>query len=252
MSAKFNTILAELRSLSNEANRKGMARFGIATDKAFGVKHPQLKAIAGRHRRDHALALELWDSGYHEARLLATIIDDPKQVTEAQAEAWVKDLNSWDICDGFTGSLIDRTPFAYKKAQTWARRKDEFVRRAGFALMAWRVVHDKQATDDKFDPFFPLIFKYSTDERNFVKKAVNWALREVGKRNRALNRKAIQTARQIAKIDSRSASWIAKDALKELQSDAVQARLRKKAAKTQKERTLAYSKASDGAFARHE
>lgn len=231
MSSKLEAILAELRSLSNEANRKGMARFGIASEKAFGVKHTELKAIARQYRRDHDLAAELWASGYHEARLLATIIDDPKQVTEAQAEAWVKDINSWDICDGFTGSLIDRTPFAYKKAIAWAKRKDEFVRRAGFALMAWLPVHDKKASDGKFDPFFPLIVEYSTDERNFVKKAVNWALRQLGKRNRALNRKAIQTARQMANIDSKPARWIAKDALRELESDAVQARLREKATK---------------------
>jgi 3-methyladenine DNA glycosylase AlkD len=209
-----------------------MARFGIATDRAFGIPHPMLKEIAKPYRKDHALALELWASGYHEARLLATIIDDPEQVTEAQAESWVKDINSWDICDGFTGSLIDRTPFAYKKAIAWAKRKDEFVRRAGFALMAWLPVHDKKAGDEKFDPFFPLIVEYSPDERNFVKKAVNWALRQLGKRNRALNRKAIQTAREIAKIDSKTARWIAKDALRELEGDAVQARLREKATKS--------------------
>lgn len=231
MSAKLERILAELKSLGSETNRNGMARFGIAVETAFGVKHPELKAIARQYRRDHELAAELWASGYHEARLLATMIADPKQVTETQADAWVKDLSSWDICDGFTGSLIDRTPFAYKKAQEWARRKEEFVRRAGFALMAWLPVHDKQAADDKFDPFFPLIVEYSTDERNFVKKAINWALRQLGKRNRALNRKAIETARKVAKIDSKSARWIAKDALKELEGDAVQMRLREKTIK---------------------
>jgi 3-methyladenine DNA glycosylase AlkD len=225
MSAKFDKILRQLKSQRNEKNLVGMARFGIATDKAFGIKHPILKDVAKQYRKDHELALELWKSGYHEARLLATIIDDPKQVTEKQAEDWVKDINSWDICDGFTGSLIDKTPFAYEKAIEWAGREPEFQRRAGFALMAWLPVHDKKAADAKFDAFFPLIQKYSTDERNFVKKAVNWALRQLGKRNRALNRKAIATARQIAKIDSQATRWIAKDALKELEGEQVQARL---------------------------
>ena len=231
MSKKLDLILARLEILTNKKNLAGMARFGIATDKAFGVKHPELKAIAKNYRKDHELALELWASGYHEARLLATIIDDPKMVSEAQAEAWVKDINSWDICDGFTGNLIDKTPFAYKKAIQWAHRDEEFVRRAGFALMAWLPMHDKKAPDTKFDPFFPLIIQYAGDERNFVKKAVNWALRQLGKRNALLNKKAIQTAKQIAKIDNKAARWIAKDALKELQSEPVQARLRAKAEK---------------------
>ena len=231
MSKKLDLILARLEKSTNKKNMAGMARFGIATDKAFGVKHPELKAIAKNYRKDLELALELWASGYHEARLLATIIDDPKMVSEAQAEAWVKDINSWDICDGFTGNLIDKTPFAYKKAIQWAHRDEEFVRRAGFALMAWLPMHDKKAPDTKFDPFFPLIIQYAGDERNFVKKAVNWALRQLGKRNALLNKKAIQTAKQIAKIDNKAARWIAKDALKELQSEPVQARLRAKAEK---------------------
>jgi len=231
MSKKLDLILARLEILTNKKNLAGMARFGIATDKAFGVKHPELKAIAKNYRKDHELALELWASGYHEARLLATIIDEPKMVSEAQAEAWVKGINSWDICDGFTGNLIDKTPFAYKKAIQWAHRDEEFVRRAGFALMAWLPVHEKKAPDAKFDPFFPLIIQYAGDERNFVKKAVNWALRQLGKRNALLNKKAIQTAKQIAKIDNKAARWIAKDALKELQSEPVQARLRAKAEK---------------------
>ena len=234
MSAKFSKILKELRTHRNEKNLAGMARFGIATDKAFGIKHPILKDIAKQYRKDHALALELWESGYHEARLLATIIDDPKQVTKKQAEAWVKQINSWDICDGLTGGLIDKTPFAYEKALEWSKREPEFERRAGFALMAWLPVHDKKAADSKFNNFFPLIIQYSTDERNFVKKAVIWALRQLGKRNAALNRKAIAAARQIAKIDSKSARWIAKDALKELEGKQVQARLREKAERAHK------------------
>jgi len=229
MSANFDKILRKLKSLRNEKNLAGMARFGIATNKAFGIKHPILKEIAREFRKDHQLALELWDSGYHEARLLATIIDDPKQVTEKQAESWVKQINSWDICDGFTGGLIDKTPFAYDKAVEWPHREPEFIRRAGFALMAWLPVHDKKAADSKFNDFFPLIVQYSTDERNFVKKAVNWALRQLGKRNLVLNHKAIATARQISKLDSKTARWIAKDALRELESESVQVRLRERA-----------------------
>ncbi len=228
MSAKFQVILKKLKALKNPANIAGMAHFGITTDKAFGIKHPELKKIAREYRKDHELAQELWASGYHEARLLALDIDDPKQVTETQAEAWVKEINSWDICDGFTGNLIDKTPFAYKKAIEWAHRDQEFVRRAGFALMAWLPVHDKKASEEKFDPFFPLILRYATDERNFVKKAVNWALRQLGKRSLALNRRAIQTARKIAKLDSKAARWVAKDALKELTSEKTAARLKSK------------------------
>lgn len=226
VSDKLDQVIFQLRSLQNRDNLAGMARFGIATEKAFGIKHPELKKIAKEFRKDHELALELWASGYHEARLLATIIDDASQVSEAQADAWVKDINSWDLCDGFTGNLIDKTLFAYKKAIQWVHRKEEFVRRAGFALMAWLPVHDKKAAEHKFEPFFPLITRYANDERNFVKKAVNWALRQLGKRSRALNRRAVQTAREIAKLDSKAARWIAKDALKELQSEAVQARLK--------------------------
>lgn len=231
MKARAKAVIDELANYRDERNIAGMARFGIVTDKAFGIKHPILKKIAKGLGRDNKLAQELWESGYHEARLIAPLVADPKTFPEKLANAWVKDINSWDICDGFTGSLIDRTPYAYKAAQQWARRKEEYVRRAGFALMAWLPVHDKKATDSAFDAFFPLIVEYSTDERNFVKKAVNWALRQLGKRNLALNRKAITTARQIARSDSKSARWIAKDALKELESEAVQARLKSRRTK---------------------
>ncbi|MCW5732907.1 MAG: DNA alkylation repair protein [Enhydrobacter sp.] len=231
MSYALDEILAELKQHGSEVNRAGMARFGIATERAFGVKHPLLKQIARRHRKDHALALELWDSGYHEARLLATLVADPAQVSQAQLEAWLADINSWDLCDGFTGNLADKTPFAYDKAIEWARRAAEFERRAGFALMAWLAVHDKQALDEKFAPFFDLIQQQATDERNYVKKAVNWALRQLGKRNRVLNAQAIAVAQRIAQQDSKSARWIAADALRELQSEAVAVRLAAKVAK---------------------
>lgn len=228
MSAKAKQILARFKSLKNSKNIAGMARFGIATDKAFGIKHPILKKVAKEIGKDHELAVELWDSGYHEARIIAPLIADPKAFTEKQADAWVEDINSWDICDGFTGNLVDRTPYAWDKVFEWAKSEEEFVRRAGFALMAWLAVHDKKATDKDFASLFPVITRYSTDERNYVKKAVNWALRQIGKRSLALNKQAVKASKEIAKIDSKSARWIGKDALKELTSDTIQVRLKEK------------------------
>lgn len=228
MSAKAKQILARFKSLKNSKNIAGMARFGIATDKAFGIKHPILKKIAKEIGKDHELAVELWDSGYHEARIIAPLIADPKAFTEKQADAWVEDINSWDICDGFTGNLVDRTPYAWDKVFEWAKSEEEFVRRAGFALMAWLAVHDKKATDKDFASLFPVITRYSTDGRNYVKKAVNWALRQIGKRSLALNKQAVKASKEIAKIDSKSARWIGKDALKELTSDTIQVRLKEK------------------------
>ena len=178
--------------------------------------------------RDHSLAQELWNSGMHEARILAGFIDDPKLVTEDQMELWVKDFDSWDVCDQICGSLFDRTPLAYAKAVEWCSRDEEFVKRAGFVLMATLSVHDKNAGDKRFIHFLPLIRRGAVDERNFVKKAVNWALRQIGKRNMELNRAAIKAGREIAAMDSRSARWIASDALGELEGEAVRERLLKK------------------------
>ncbi len=228
MSAKLKEILKRFESLRNEKNISGMARFGIRSDRAFGIKHPVLKQIAKEIGKDHELALELWDSGYHEARLVAPLVDDPKQVTEAQAGAWVKDLNSWDLCDDLAGNLLVKTPFAHKKAIQWAKRKEEFVRRAGFAMMAWIAVKDKKAGKETFSTFYPLMVEYSNDERNYVKKAISWALRSVGKRNLALNKEAVKVAKQIAKVDSKASRWIAQDVLRELASDAMQTRLKEK------------------------
>lgn len=229
MSTKLNKILARLESLYNKANVAGMARFGIKADKAYGVPHPALHAIAKEHRKDHALALDLWSTGVHEARLLACMIDDPKQVTEKQLEAWVAEFDSWDICDDCTGHLFDKTPFAYDKAIEWIKSDEEFVRRAGLALMVWLPIHQKKEPDQRFLEFFPYIERIATDERNFVKKAVSWALRTLGKRSLFLNKKAIESANRIAKMDSKAARWVAADVRKELKSDAVQKRLRGKA-----------------------
>ena len=227
-STSAGVILKRMRSVANPRNVEGMARFGISSRNTLGISVNGLRRIAKEIGRDHRLAQELWESGVHEARILAVLIDDSHLVTEQQMERWVKDIDSWDICDGCSYHLFDKTPFAYRKAMEWSRRKEEFVKRAAFAMMAALAVHDKQAVDAKFLRLLPPIRRESTDERNFVKKAVNWALRQIGKRNVALNKAAIKTAQEIRKIDSPSARWIAADALRELESEAVQKRLRKR------------------------
>jgi 3-methyladenine DNA glycosylase AlkD len=221
-------ILAELESLGVEENRAGMARFGIHVEEAYGISIPVLRKMAKDIGADHELAQALWDTGMHEARILASMIDDPSQVSEAQMEAWVKDFNSWDLCDQVCGNLFDKTGLAFEKAVEWAGRQEEYVKRAGFAMMAWAAFHLKSTPDDVFIAYFPIVVREATDERNFVKKAVNWALRNIGKRNRTLNAKAIQTAREIEKIEDKTARWIAADALRELTSEKVQERLKKK------------------------
>lgn len=209
-------ILAQLQALANPVNVAGMARFGIRPKKVLGISVNTLRQIAKTIGKDHELAQELWNSGIHEARILASIIDVPAQVTEAQMEAWAAEFDSWDIVDQCCGNLFDRTPYGYAKALEWSAREEEFVRRAGFSLMAYIASHNKKLPDEAFEPFFQAILERSTDERNFVKKAVNWALRGIGKRNPALNRRAIAVAQQMQEIPSRSARWNAKDALREL------------------------------------
>jgi 3-methyladenine DNA glycosylase AlkD len=210
-------ILKQLKAQSNARNIAGMARFGINPHNTYGISIPTLRRIARQSGKDHRLALDLWKSGIHEARILAALVDRPEQVTAAQMERWVKDFDSWDVCDQVCSNLFDKTEFAYSKATAWSRREEEFVRRAGFALMAALAWHDKAGSDAAFRRFLPAIKRGATDERNFVKKAVNWALRQIGKRNRALNRAAVATARQIQRIDSPAARWIAADALRELE-----------------------------------
>ena len=197
-----------------------MARFGIKTDRALGISVTDLRRLGREIGKDHDLALELWASGIHEARILASIIDEPTQVTQAQMEAWAAGFDSWDLVDQCCGNLFDKTPWAWDKALEWSERDEEFVKRAGFALMAWLAVHDKSASNASFAPFFPAIERASGDDRNFVKKAVNWALRQIGKRNATLRRQAVAAARRIAKQEARSARWIARDALRELEGKA--------------------------------
>jgi len=219
-------ILKRLESLSNPEAGAGMARYGINPKNTCGVSMPALRQMAKEIGRDHGLAQELWSSGVHEARILACLIDEPAKVTEKQMERWAKDFDSWDVCDQCCSNLFDKTPLAFQKAAQWSERSEEFVKRAGFALMAALAVHDKRARDEDFVKFLPLIKSGSVDDRNFVKKAVNWALRQIGKRNLALNRMAIKTAKEIQNRDSRAARWIASDALRELTNEKVRERLR--------------------------
>ncbi len=226
-------VLEEIRRRGDPKALNGMSYFGIETTRAFGVSVPQLRDIAKKTGRSHELAQQLWKTGIHEARLLAGMIDDPTKVTDLQMEKWATEFNSWDVVDGSCGNLFDKTPIAVRKAHEWSLRPEEYVKRAGFVLMAELAVHDKKATDRTFLGFLPIIVRESSDERNFVRKAVNWALRQIGKRNIALNKAAIETGKAIQKLDSRSAKWIAADALRELTRQQVQGRLKSSVKQTQ-------------------
>jgi len=225
---RLNKILEKLKSLSNPIAIEGMAKFGITPKKTYGVSIPLLRKMAKEIGKDHKLALQLWDIDIRETRILASMIDEPDLVTEEQMEKWVRDFDCWEVCDQVCQNLFTYTKFAYKKVVEWSKRDEEFVKRAGFALMAWLAFKDKKADDVKFEKFFPIIKKESTDERNYVKKAVNWALRQIGKRNMNLNRKAIEVAKEIQKINSKTAKWIARDAIRELTSEKIQERLKKR------------------------
>ena len=209
-------IIRKLKSLKNQRNIDGMARFGIRGMNILGIPKPVMARMARSIGKNHGLALKLWESKIHEARILAALVDRPEEVTTAQMEKWVKDFDSWDICDQVCGNLFDRIPFTYRKALEWSHRKGEFEKRAGFVLMAVMAVHDKKAADKLFLSFLPVIRRESCDERNFVKKAVNWTLRQAGKRNSKLMKAAIREAKRIQKLKSPSARWIASDALREL------------------------------------
>ena len=213
-----------------QEEREGMARFGIRARKVYGVAKPKMDTLAKRIGKSHQLALQLWDSGVHDARILAGLVDEARYVTSAQMNRWVRDFDNWDVCDGTCCHLFTFAGPAWQKAIPWSGRKAEFQKRAGFALMAYLAVHDKNAVDSKYLRLLPIIRREASDERNFVRKAVNWALRQIGKRNIELNSAAIREAQRIGKMDSRAARWIARDALRELRSEAVQGRLRGKQA----------------------
>ena len=218
-------VVDRLKSMGDPKALEGMARFGIKSSNSFGVSVPALRTLAREIGPDHRLALELWDTGLHDARLLATMVDDAGQVTKAQMEEWVEDFDSWDVVDGCCGNLFDKTPFAVAKAREWCKRDEEFEKRAGFVLMAELAVHDKSAKDQVFLDFLPFIIDGASDSRNFVKKAVNWALRQIGKRNLRLNKGAVTTAAKIQKMESGPAKWVGSDALRELKNPRVQKRL---------------------------
>jgi 3-methyladenine DNA glycosylase AlkD len=222
--------LQELKKLGEKRNVEGMARFGIVAKQALGVAKPKMDELARRIGWDHRLALKLWGTGVHDARILAGMIDEPVRVTREQMERWVRDFDNWDVCDGTCCHLFVFATPAWEKAIQWTSRKAEFEKRAGFALLAYLAYRDKTAPDAKFSRVLPILLRETHDERNFVRKAVNWALRNIGKRNKRLNAQAIRTAEKMRRMDSRSTWWIAADALRALRSGAVQARLLRKKA----------------------
>jgi 3-methyladenine DNA glycosylase AlkD len=226
---KISDIIAFLETRGSSKNVQGMARFGIKPSiMVLGVSLPIMRKLAKKIGKNHVLAQQLWKSEIHEARILAVFVEDPSVISEQQMDDWASDFETWDLCDTACGSLFDKTPFAFKKVKQWMKSNDEFVRRASFALLAWLAVHDKNAMNDKFVKFFPLMKKYATDDRKYVCKAVNWALRQIGKRNSALRLKAIALAEEISKLDSRTARWIAVDAIRELRNPKIVAMVAKK------------------------
>jgi len=225
--ASVEEVLEILKSMARPDQLEGMAKYGIVVERRLGVSIPNLRRMAKELGQDHKLALELWKTGIAEARLVAAMTDDPEKLTEGQMEDWVKGINSWDVCDQVCMNLFEKVPLAWKKIIDWSEREEEFVKRAAFALMACLAWHDKKAKDEKFIELFPVIIRGATDERNFVKKAVNWALRNIGKRDLNLNKAAINTAREIQQIDSKAARWIASDTIRELESEAVRIRLKR-------------------------
>jgi len=225
--ATVTEILEKLKAQAHPEQLGGMARYGMKIDHRLGVSVTYMRKLAREIGKDHRLALELWQTGVVEARMVAALVDEPASVTERQMEDWVKDFDSWDVCDQVCLNLFEKSPLAWKKVIDWSEREEEFVRRAAFSLMACLVWHNKTAGDEKFIAWLPVIKRAATDERNYVKKSVNWALRTIGKVNPHLNRAAIHTAREIQQFDSKAARWIAADAIRELQSEAVQNRLKK-------------------------
>ena len=225
--ASSKELLKILHSNANTKNVAGMAKFGMTATNRLGISVPDMRKIAKENGKDHAVALELWDSGIPEAQIVAALIAEPNKLIEEQMEHWVKDINSWDVCDQVCMNLFDKSPLAWKKIHDWSEREEEFVKRTAFSLIACIAWHDKTLPDEKLIELFPLIKRAATDERNFVKKAVNWALRHIGKKNKNLNKAATKLAKEIKEIDSKSARWIANDAIRELESEKVQQRLKK-------------------------
>lgn len=227
----FDIIIRKMKKIADPKIKQKMMRFGISNKTALGISAPQIKEIGKEFKKRHDLAVLLWNSGIHEARLLASYIDDPAVLSAAEMERRVKQFDSWDICDAACMMVFDRTPHAFTKAYAWVKRKEEFVKRAGFVMMASIAVHHKKLDDEKLLPFFDEILKGADDERNFVRKAVNWALRQLGKRSQYLHTHALDTIKKLYALQNKTAAWIAKDAEKELTSPAVLNRLSVKADK---------------------
>lgn len=227
--ASVEEVLKKLKAKARSDRLEGMTRYGMVAERRLGVSVPDMRRIAKELGKDHELALELWKTGIPEARIVAAMIDEPEKLTEKQMEDWVKGINSWDVCDQVCMNLFEKTPLAWNKILDWPEREEEFVKRTAFALIACLAWHDKEAEDERFVELFPVIERGATDGRNYVKKAVNWALRNIGKRNPNLNKAAVKAAKNIQRIDSKAARWIASDAIRELESEAVQRRLRKRA-----------------------
>jgi 3-methyladenine DNA glycosylase AlkD len=219
-------LLHEFEAMGNPANVAGMARYGIRSARVLGITAPVIRARAKALGRDHELAAALWGTGVLEIRLLAALVDDPARVTDPQMEAWVREFDSWALCDGACCVLFDRTPFAVAKARAWTCREEEYVKRAGFVVMAGLATHDTSAPDRLFLSFLPLIEQGASDGRNFVKKGVNWALRGIGKRNLALNAAAVEVCQRLAAREEACARWVGRNALAELTSEKTLARIR--------------------------
>jgi len=225
--ASVKDVLDKLQSKAQPEQLEGMAKYGMTVEQRLGVSVPDMRKLAKEIGRDHKLALDLWRTGIAEARIVAAMVGDPVKLTEEQMEDWVKGIDSWDVCDQVCMNLFEKNQLAWKKIVDWSEREEEFVKRTAFSLIACLAWHDKKASDEKFIELLPVIIRGATDERNFVKKAVNWALRNIGKRNLNLNEAAINTAKEIRRLDSKAARWVASDAIRELESDAIQSRLRR-------------------------
>jgi len=227
LAERVESVVVTLKKKATQATRDGMARYGIPSDNAFGVPVGVMRKLAKELGRDHELALGLWETGHYEARMMAAFVDDPAEVTSAQMDRWCREFDSWAICDTVCFALFDRTPYAWGKIAGWAKKRDEFVRRAAFALLASLTVHDKEADDEPFAAGLLLIEPAANDERNFVKKSVNWALRSIGKRSPALHTASVALAQRLAESSDATARWIGKDALRDLASPATVRRLAK-------------------------
>lgn len=236
---QVEAIVASLKKLGSKRIRDEMGpRYGIHTEKAFGVSMSKIQQVAKRLGRNHELALALWETGWYEARMLTSFVDEPDKVTASQMDRWCRDFDNWGICDTLCFNLFDRTPHAFRKIEQWSKKESEFVKRAAFALLACVAAHNKTASDEEFLPYLPLIERAAVDERNLVKKGVSWALRVVGRRSSRLNAESVALSQRLANSTEPAARWIGKVSLKELMSTSVQENLKKRAAKARiKERT---------------